>query len=60
MATGPVQLLVAGVQPPQLGGLIGLGAAGQEGFEIGAERGAEAVAAERGGIRLAASEGGAA
>ena len=32
-----------------MGGLIGLGAAGQEGFEIGAERGAEAVA-ERGGV----------
>jgi uncharacterized membrane protein len=32
-----------------VGGLIGLGAAGQEGFEIGAERGAEAVA-ERGGV----------
>jgi uncharacterized membrane protein len=33
----------------RVGGLIGLGAAGQEGFEIGAERGAEAVA-ERGGV----------
>ena len=32
-----------------VGGLIGLGAAGQEGFEVGAERGAEAVA-ERGGV----------
>jgi uncharacterized membrane protein len=32
-----------------VGGLIGLGAAGEEGFEIGAERGAEAVA-ERGGV----------
>ena len=32
-----------------VGGLIGLGAASQEGFEIGAERGAEAVA-ERGGV----------
>jgi uncharacterized membrane protein len=32
-----------------IGGLIGLGAAGEEGFELGAERGAEAVA-ERGGI----------
>ena len=32
-----------------VGGLIGLGAAGEEGFELGAERGAEAVA-ERGGI----------
>jgi uncharacterized membrane protein len=32
-----------------VGGLIGLGAAGQEGFELGAERGAEAVA-ERGGV----------
>jgi uncharacterized membrane protein len=32
-----------------VGGLIGLGAAGQDGFEIGAERGAEAVA-ERGGV----------
>ena len=32
-----------------VGGLIGLGAAGQEGFEMGAERGAEAVA-ERGGV----------
>jgi len=32
-----------------VGGLIGLGAAGQEGFEIGAERGADAVA-ERGGV----------
>jgi uncharacterized membrane protein len=32
-----------------IGGLIGLGAAGQEGFELGAERGAEAVA-ERGGV----------
>jgi uncharacterized membrane protein len=32
-----------------IGGLIGLGAAGEEGFEIGAERGAEAVA-ERGGV----------
>jgi len=32
-----------------VGGLIGLGAAGEEGFEIGAERGAEA-AAERGGV----------
>jgi uncharacterized membrane protein len=28
-----------------VGGLIGLGAAGQEGFELGAERGAEALAA---------------
>jgi hypothetical protein len=27
-----------------IGGLIGLGAAGEEGFELGAERGAEAVA----------------
>jgi uncharacterized membrane protein len=32
-----------------VGGLVGLGAAGEEGFEIGAERGAEAVA-ERGGV----------
>jgi uncharacterized membrane protein len=32
-----------------VGGLIGLGAAGQEGFEVGAERGAEAVS-ERGGV----------
>jgi uncharacterized membrane protein len=32
-----------------IGGLIGLGAAGEEGFEIGAERGAEAVD-ERGGV----------
>jgi len=32
-----------------VGGLIGLGAAGEEGFEIGAERGAEAVA-ERGRV----------
>jgi uncharacterized membrane protein len=32
-----------------VGGLIGLGAAGEEGFEIGAERGAEAVA-DRGGV----------
>jgi uncharacterized membrane protein len=32
-----------------VGGLIGLGAAGQEGFEVGAERGADAVA-ERGGV----------
>jgi uncharacterized membrane protein len=32
-----------------VGGLIGLGAAGEEGFEIGAERGAEVVA-ERGGV----------
>jgi uncharacterized membrane protein len=32
-----------------VGGLIGLGAAGQDGFEIGAVRGAEAVA-ERGGV----------
>ena len=32
-----------------VGGLIGLGAAGQEGFELGAEHGAEAVA-ERGGV----------
>jgi uncharacterized membrane protein len=32
-----------------IGGLIGLGAAGEEGFEIGAERGAE-LAAERGGV----------
>jgi uncharacterized membrane protein len=32
-----------------VGGLIGLGAAGEEGFEVGAERGAEAVA-ERGGV----------
>jgi uncharacterized membrane protein len=32
-----------------VGGLIGLGAAGEEGFDIGAERGAEAVA-ERGGV----------
>jgi uncharacterized membrane protein len=32
-----------------IGGLIGLGAAGEEGFELGAERGAEAVA-ERGGL----------
>jgi uncharacterized membrane protein len=32
-----------------VGGLVGLGAAGQEGFEVGAERGAEAVA-ERGGV----------
>ena len=30
-------------------GLIGLGAAGEEGFALGAERGAEAVA-ERGGV----------
>ena len=32
-----------------IGGLIGLGAAGEEGFELGAERGAE-MAAERGGV----------
>jgi uncharacterized membrane protein len=32
-----------------IGGLIGLGAAGEEGFELGAERGAEAVT-ERGGL----------
>jgi uncharacterized membrane protein len=32
-----------------VGGLIGLGAAGEEGFELGAERGAEAVE-ERGGV----------
>jgi uncharacterized membrane protein len=32
-----------------VGGLIGLGAAGEEGFEVGAERGAETVA-ERGGV----------
>ena len=32
-----------------VGGLIGLGAAGEEGFELGAERGAE-LAAERGGV----------
>jgi len=32
-----------------VGGLIGLGAAGPEGFELGAERGAEAVA-DRGGV----------
>jgi uncharacterized membrane protein len=32
-----------------VGGLIGLGAAGEEGFELGAERGAEAVA-DRGGV----------
>jgi uncharacterized membrane protein len=32
-----------------VGGLIGLGAAGEEGFELGAERGASAVA-ERGGV----------
>jgi uncharacterized membrane protein len=32
-----------------VGGLIGLGAAGEEGLEVGAERGAEAVA-ERGGV----------
>jgi uncharacterized membrane protein len=32
-----------------VGGLIGLGAAGAEGFQLGAERGAEAVA-ERGGV----------
>jgi uncharacterized membrane protein len=32
-----------------VGGLIGLGAAGEEGFEVGAERGAEAVE-ERGGV----------
>jgi uncharacterized membrane protein len=32
-----------------VGGLIGLGAAGEEGFELGAERGATA-AAERGGV----------
>jgi uncharacterized membrane protein len=32
-----------------VGGLIGLGAAGEEGLEIGAERGAEVVA-ERGGV----------
>ena len=32
-----------------VGGLIGLGAAGEEGFELGAERGAGAVA-ERGGV----------
>jgi uncharacterized membrane protein len=32
-----------------VGGLIGLGAAGKEGFQLGAERGAEAVA-ERGGV----------
>jgi uncharacterized membrane protein len=32
-----------------VGGLIGLGAAGEEGFEVGAERGAEAVA-DRGGV----------
>jgi hypothetical protein len=28
-----------------VGGLIGLGAVGEEGFELGAERGAEALAA---------------
>jgi uncharacterized membrane protein len=32
-----------------VGGLIGLGAAGEEGFELGAERGADAVA-DRGGV----------
>jgi uncharacterized membrane protein len=32
-----------------IGGLIGLGAAGEEGFELGAERGIDAVA-ERGGV----------
>jgi uncharacterized membrane protein len=32
-----------------IGGLIGLGAAGEEGLELGAERGAE-LAAERGGV----------
>jgi uncharacterized membrane protein len=32
-----------------VGGLIGLGAAGEEGFKVGAERGAETVA-ERGGV----------
>ena len=32
-----------------VGGLIGLGVAGEEGFELGAERGADAVE-ERGGI----------
>jgi uncharacterized membrane protein len=32
-----------------VGGLVGLGAAGQQGLELGAERGAEAVA-ERGGV----------
>jgi uncharacterized membrane protein len=32
-----------------IGGLIGLGAAGEEGLELGAERGAEAVT-ERGGL----------
>jgi uncharacterized membrane protein len=32
-----------------VGGLIGLGAAGEEGFELGAERGANAVE-ERGGV----------
>jgi uncharacterized membrane protein len=32
-----------------IGGLIGLGAAGEEGFELGAERGASAVE-ERGGV----------
>jgi uncharacterized membrane protein len=32
-----------------VGGLIGLGAAGKEGFQLGAERGPEAVA-ERGGV----------
>jgi uncharacterized membrane protein len=32
-----------------VGGLIGLGAAGEQGFEAGAERGADAVA-ERGGV----------
>jgi uncharacterized membrane protein len=32
-----------------IGGLIGLGAAGEEGFELGAERGAEAVD-DRGGL----------
>jgi hypothetical protein len=32
-----------------VGGLIGLGAAGEEGFELGAERGAQAVA-DRGGV----------
>ena len=42
MAIGPVQLLVVGFKRPDfqlVGGLIGVGAAGQEGLELGAERG---------------------
>ena len=52
MAIGPVQLLVVGFKRPDfqlVGGLIGVGAAGQEGLELGAERDPEAVT-ERGGV----------